>query len=110
MAIVTDQNNLFNLVTMIRWNGTYSGSQGTQDFSSVFSNEVYNPTIQSVQSTPFMSTDLVTTGFNQYYKMQGFNSATSKYEVWFSMGKPNYIPPSGNPLTGIEVVLAWVDR
>lgn len=107
MALISDQNNIFNLIQLIAWKGQYSGSQGTQDFNNAFSTVTYNPT---VKSEFFNSTELVTTGFNTYYKLQGYNSTTNEYEVWYSVGRPNLIPPSTNLLSNIEVVLVWTDR
>lgn len=107
MAIATDQSNLFNFVQFIAWNGQYSGSHGVQNFDSTFSTITYNPT---VKTEVFNSIELVTSGYNTYYKLQGYNTTTNEYEVWYSTGKPNLIPPSGNLLSNIEVVLAWVDR
>ena len=107
MALVTDFSTLFNFIEFETWNGQYSGSLGSEDFSGAFTNITYQP---SVQAGTLNSTELVTTGFNTYYKMQGFNTATGRYEIWFSREKPLLIPPSGNPLSNIEIVLIWVDR
>lgn len=107
MALVTDQNSIFDLVEFITWKGQYSGSYGIEDFDAAFFTTFYNPTVQTEELN---STELVTTGFNTYYKLQGYNTATGRYEVWYSVGRPNLIPPSGNLLSNIEIVLIWVDR
>ncbi len=107
MALISDQSNLFNTTQLLTWKGQYSGSQGTQDFSDIFTTIAYNPT---VQLGTLNSTVLVTTGFNTYYKLQGYNSATGEYEVGYSVGRPNLIPPSSNLLSNIEIVLTWIDR
>jgi hypothetical protein len=109
MALITDQSSLFNFIGMISYRGQYSGSQGTEDFASSFADSftAYAPT---VQTSELNSTALVTTGFNTYYKLQGFNASTGKYEVWYSKEKPLLTPPSGNILSNIEIVLTWVDR
>lgn len=108
MALITDLNNLFNLVQTMEWNGQYSGSQGTQDFNSSF--EFQNEYVSPVQIVDTTSYAKLTHGFNTYYKLQGFNSTTGSYEVWFSRGEPLLIPPSGNLLSNIEIVLTWIDR
>lgn len=109
MALITDQNTFFNFVGMISYHGQYSGSWGLQDFASAFAGPTtaYIPT---VQTSDLNSTNLVTTGFSTYYKLQGFNTATNSYEVWYSKEKPLLTPPSGNLLSNIEIVLIWVDR
>jgi hypothetical protein len=107
MAIITDQRTLFNTIGNIAWTGQYGGSQGSQDFMGSFITDTYNSTVQVVQFNP---TTLVTRGFNTYFKMQGFNTSTNSYEIWFSMGSPLLIPPSGHTLSNIEIVLSWIDR
>jgi len=107
MALVTDQSSIFNLVSFLSWKGQYSGSHGTQAFDSAFFTTAYVPTVSTEELN---STQLVTTGFNTYYKLQGYNTNTNEYEIWYSVGKPNLIPPTGNLLSNIEIVLIWVDR
>lgn len=109
MAIVTDQSSLFGFVTPLTWLGQYAASAGSQDFSSTFTSPglAYEPAAKLVEITSYAK---LTHGFNTYFKMQGFNNATQRYEVWFSTGTPLLIPPSGNPLSQIEVVLTWTDR
>lgn len=109
MAIITDQSTLFGFVTTLPWLGQYSASTGSQDFASTFATPqlAYEPASQLVEITSYVK---LTHGFNTYFKMQGFNNATQRYEVWFSTGRPLLVPPSGNPLSQIEVVLTWTDR
>jgi hypothetical protein len=107
MATITDESNQFNTIQFIAWNSQYSASQGSQDFMGQFNTGVYDSTVVVV---PFNTTILVTTTFNTYFKMQGFNTSTNSYEVWFSMGSPLLIPPSGHTLSNIEIVLTWIDR
>lgn len=107
MALVSDQSNLFNFNEFLDYRGQYSGSYGIQDFNGSFFTVVYN---SSTQVEGLNSTALVTTGFNTYYKLQGYNTTTGQYEVWYSTNSVNLIPPSGNLLSNIEVVLTWVDR
>lgn len=52
----------------------------------------------------------ITTGFNTYFKMEGWNPITNQYETWHSMGTPLLDPPSGNTLQNIGVVMTWTDR
>lgn len=102
MSTVTDNNNLFNFATFTKL-GQYAASTGTQDTSGAI-------TAPTTAMVAFISYAPLTHGFNTYYKMQGFNSSTGKYEVWFSTNKPLLIPPSGNTLSNIEIVLSWIDR
>lgn len=108
MSTITDDNTLFNLVSTAQL-GKYSGSQGNQDFAGSF----FTPSVvysSTAQVTPYLSIAKLNHGFNTYFKMQGFNTATGKYEVWFSTGQPLLLPPSGNPLSNIEIILTWIDR
>jgi hypothetical protein len=109
MAIITDESTFFNTISFVAWTGQSSSSQGTQDFSSNFTTTtvVYAPV---VSATELYSTAKLTHGFNTYYKMQGFNTATSRYEVWFSTNAPLLTPPSGHTLSNIEIVFSWIDR
>lgn len=109
MALVTDQSTFFNFISFVPYKAQYSGSWGTQDFSESFASDT-STYVSTIQSSDFQSTDLVTTGFNTYYKLQGFNAATGRYEVWYSKERPLLTPPSGNILSNIEIVLIWVDR
>lgn len=111
MSTITDENTFFNFVSFSAWHGQYAASQGTQDQASSFSStsQNYNPVVQIVDYNSNF-TGKLTHGFNTYYKLQGFNTTTGKYEVWFSMGKPLLTPPSGHTLSNISVVLTWIDR
>ncbi len=110
MAIITDENTFFNFVQFLTWKGQYSGSTGTQNFDAAFTSQgQYVPTAQLITSSPTVGTPL-THGFNTYFKMQGFNSSTNSYEVWFSTTAPLLIPPSGHALSNIEIVQTWIDR
>jgi hypothetical protein len=106
MSITLDLGTFGNILSK-PWLGQYGGSQGMHDYQGNFVTGTYNP---SVQVVPFNSSAKVSTGFNTYFKLQGFNTSTNKYEVWFSMGSPLLIPPSGHLLSNIEVVLVWIDR
>lgn len=103
MSTITDQSTLFNFVTPRAWLGQYGASTGTQDMTSTI------PT-RTATFVDFNSNAKLTHGFNTYFKMQGFNGLTQKYEVWFSTGAPSLTPPSGNALSNIQVVLTWIDR
>lgn len=109
MSTVTDESAFFNFISFLPWPGRTMASQGTQDFAPNFTTTtvVYAPVVSAVE---IYSTNSLTHGFNTYYKMQGFNTATSRYEVWFSVGAPLLTPPSGHTLSNIEIVLTWIDR
>jgi len=106
MSTTTDLGTFGNIFFK-PWHGQYGGSQGMQDYQGNFITTTYNP---SVQAVTFNSSTKVTNGFNTYFKLQGFNTSTNKYEIWFSMGAPLLIPPSGHTLSNIEIVLVWIDR
>lgn len=107
MALILDQSNIFNLTHLVGYTGQTSGSRNTSDLSSFFITTSVVPTPKIVQVD---TTDNITTGFNTYYKMEGYNSATQQYENWHSMGTPLLSPPSGNALTNISIVYTWQDR
>lgn len=102
MSTVTDESTFFGFVSGIKWLGQYSASAGIQ--------EMTNAPAQVTNVVNYISYAKLTHGFNTYFKMQGFNNTTQKYEVWFSTGSPLLVPPSGNRLSNIEVVLTWTDR
>lgn len=103
MSTITDEITFFNFVTTAAWLGKYAASTGTQDIN--------NSTLaQNTSLVDFNSNVKLTHGFNTYYKMQGFNASTNSYQVWFSTGAPLLIPPSGDALSNIEIVLTWIDR
>lgn len=79
----------------------------TQDFSNLLLswNKLPFPSVAALNTT-----NKISTGFNTYYKMEGFNTNTNNYENWHSMGTPLLIPPSGNSLINISVVTSWIDR
>lgn len=107
MALITDGYTLFSFANTIGYKGQYSGSFGSQDFLSFFVGATY------VTPSPIVNEDAIaklTTGFNIYYKMEGYNTSTQQYENWHSMGAPLLVPPSGHTLTNISVVASWIDR
>lgn len=112
MALITDESNLFNFIRSVFYSGQYSASWGSQDLANSFAkqNVVYAPTSQPLPYNTNAPEILLTHGFNTYFKMQGFNASTNRYEVWFSTNKPLLIPPSGHTLSNIEIVLTWIDR
>lgn len=103
MSTITDDSTFFGFGSFIQWKGQYAGSTGTQDMAPV------TPTLMG-SFVGYNTNAKLTHGFNTYFKMQGFNNNTQRYEVWFSTGKPLLIPPTGNSLSNIEVVLTWIDR
>jgi hypothetical protein len=44
----------------------------------------------------------------QYYKMVGYYSVGSVYEVWITLNAPNSTPPSGHSLQNITVSSTWL--
>lgn len=109
MSTVLDNPSLFispnNDATFKTWLGRYSGSQGYS--------QLLDPAPTYVPDAQFLTVNSIThltTGFNTYYKMQGFNQATGQYEVWHSMGTPQILPPSGDPLINVQVISTWIDR
>jgi hypothetical protein len=111
MSTITDENTLFGLITPKAWLGQYAGSAGLADFFTSFTS--VNSTYVSTASVVNFNTSIgspLTHGFNTYFKMQGFNGITNQYEVWFSTGAPQLVPPSGHQLSNIEIVLTWIDR
>lgn len=107
MALITDFSTLFTTVHLVKYTAQSSGTQGNQDIS----NFVIGLTkVQFTSDASFNSITKVTTGFNTYYKMQGYNPITQQYENWHSMGTPLLSPPSGHTLTNISVIYTWQDR
>lgn len=102
MSTITDDSTFFGFISNIQWLGQYAASAGTQEMTSAPS--------QTTTVVNYISYAKLTHGFNTYFKMQGFNNTTQRYEVWFSTGSPLLVPPSGNTLSNIEVVLTWTDR
>lgn len=102
MSIITDDSTFFGFISNIQWLGQYAASTGTQDIT--------NAPAQTTTVVDINSYAKLTHGFTTYYKMQGFNNNTQRYEVWFSTGTALLQPPSGNRLSNIEVVLTWTDR
>jgi hypothetical protein len=109
MATITDESNLFGFIHSSAWEGQYSASWGSQDFAGAFTRAsvTYVPTAQII---PFNTNAGLTHGFTTYFKMQGYNESNGRYEVWFSETTPLLIPPSGNRLSNISIVLTWIDR
>lgn len=110
MSTITDDNTFFNLVQTLPWRGQNSASTGTQDLSPFFvvpGATIYSPTVATGDQNSYAK---LTHGFNTYFKMQGYNLNTKKYEVWYSNGAAQLTPPSGNALTNIQIVLTWIDR
>jgi hypothetical protein len=106
MALITDLSTVYNLVYQAGYTGQNSGSFGNQDLE-LLSGIVNQPL---VSSGAFNSIVNVTTGFNTYFKMEGFNPITNQYENWHSMGTALMDPPSGHALTNISVIASWQDR
>ncbi len=87
------------------WYATYSGSQG---YSTVLDPApTYAPEAQFLSAN---TTSNLTTGFNVYFKMQGYNPATGTFETWHCRNTPQILPPSGDQLINISIVSTWIDR
>lgn len=87
------------------WLGRYSGSQG---YSTLL-----DPVTTYVPEAQFVvvnATSNLTSGFNTYFKIQGYNPVTGLFEVWHCMNTPQFLPPSGDQLINIAVVATWIDR
>lgn len=99
--------DIFSFVQFGGYTAQTSGTIGIEDFSNIITPD---PTFSIIKVGKLNTTSNVTPGFNVYYKIQGYNSTTQKYEVWHSMGAPLMNPPSGNALTNVAVVATWIDR
>lgn len=93
-------------VHIVGYSGIYAGSQGSSDASVAITGEG----ISFINSVPLDGTSNISTGYNTYYKMQGFNPITQQYEDWHSMDVPLLDPPSGNALENIGIIGSWIDR
>jgi hypothetical protein len=106
MALITD----FAIFANIQYGGytaQSTNSYGTSDLAGLFLGLVKIPFTENAE---FDSTVPVTTGYNTYYKMQGWNPITQSYEDWHSMGTPLLDPPSGHVLENIGIIGSWIDR
>ena len=95
-----------NVVSIVTYPGIYTGSQGMTPADIPLT--VGNQSI--INSVALDITVHVSPGYNTYYKMQGWNPLTQRYEDWHSMGTPLLIPPSGHTLENISIIGSWVDR
>lgn len=107
MALILDQSTLFNFIQYAGYTAQSTSSFGTEDLSGLLNGLVNIP---FTKNTEFDTTVPVTTGYNTYYKMQGWNPISKKYEDWHSMGTPLLEPPSGNALENIGIIGTWTDR
>lgn len=107
MALVLDRSNIFNFIQFAGYTAQSTNSFGTADLEGLLTGLV---SIPFTKDTELSTTVPVTTGFNIYYKMQGFNPITQEYEDWHSMDTPLLNPPSGHALENIGIVGSWIDR
>jgi len=107
MSTITDQTTILNSIHFAGYTGQASSSWGEQDVTDFL---VANDSIPFTSVADLNTTIHITTGFNYYYKMQGYNTSTQRYEVWHSMGAPLFDPPSGHSLENITLVASWIDR
>jgi hypothetical protein len=103
MSTVTDQSNLFGLIQFSGYTATNAGTFGAVDMLSPLS-------LSNIQISTFNSTALITTTFNTYYKMRGYNPITQQYEYWHCMGQPLLSSPNGHSLINITIIDSWEDR
>ena len=108
MATITDFSTIFSLTQLVKYTALNSGNQGSQDFTSMFIDGA--SFVPMAQSVDFNSTSRLTTGFNTYFKMQGYNPVTGTYETWHCRGTPLMLAPSGNNLLNISVIASWTER
>lgn len=106
MALITE-NFITGFILFTGYTGQSSSSQGSQDATSSFSG---GNLLSSIKLTELDTTVNVSSGYNIYYKMQGYNPLTQKYEDWHSMGAPLLSPPSGHMLQNISIISSWEDR
>jgi len=104
MPLITDQSTLFSFTNSVKYTGQTTGSFGNQDLTNIVLPNSYG------QFSIMNSLNKVTTLFNTYFKMEGYNPITQQYENWHSMGTALMNPPSGNALTNISVIATWQDR
>lgn len=107
MALILDQSSLFGFVNFASYTGQSTNSFGTSDIQISLSGTLSIPT---ALEGPMNTTALIKPGYNTYYKLQGWNPLTQKYEFWHSMNVPLTDPPSGNALQNISVIGTWKDR
>lgn len=90
--------------------GRYT-AQSTSNNSIQEMNVLNNPfSLLVVARGDIDATTNLTTGFNTYFKMQGWDPATKQYEVWHSMNTPLLNAPSGKALQNITILFSWIDR
>jgi hypothetical protein len=108
MPTITDESTIFLLTQLTTYTGLYSGSQGSQDFVGSFADQTgYVPISQIVE---YDTVAPLTTTFNTYFKVQGYNPITRTYETWHCRGTPLLLPPSGHNLLNISVIATWTER
>lgn len=105
MAVLVELS-IIDFVHIVGYAGVYSGSQGSFDASSALTG--LNDTF--INDVALDTTINVSSGYNIYYKMQGYNPLTQQYEDWHSMGTPLLDPPSGHALQNIGIIGSWIDR
>lgn len=107
MAIAKDFFNRFGLHGFAGYEAKWAGTQGDIDLTSKL---LSTGRIPFVQNAAVDTTVHITTTFNTYFKMQGYNPLTLQYEIWHSQGEPLMDPPSGNTLDEVSIIATWQDR
>lgn len=104
MATITEIT-LVDFLHAVGYSGIYSGSQGLSQATGLAQTNV-----SVINSVALDTTINVSSGFNTYYKMQGWNPILQAYETWHCMNEPLVDPPSGNTLENVSIVSSWKDR
>jgi hypothetical protein len=105
MAVLVELS-VANFVHIVGYSGIYSGSQGSFDTSG----SLTGVNTSYINDVALDTTVNISSGYNIYYKIQGYNPLTEQYEDWHSMGTPLLDPPSGHALQNIGVIGSWIDR
>lgn len=105
MALV-QEISVLDYLHLTSYYGTFAGSQGVTDTSS----SLVEANVSFINSVPVDTTANVKPTYNTYYRMQGYNPLTGKYEDWHSMNEPLMSPPSGHALLDVTIVTSWIDR
>jgi hypothetical protein len=106
MSTITDDtvvSTISGSIHLESYSDQWAGSQGYSDLTP-------SPFVGTIHLGYPASTAPLTTGFNTYYKLQGYNASTGQYEVWHCMNTVVFTPPSGHPLINVSVVSTWTDR
>jgi len=54
-----------------------------------------------------IGTGVATPTLKKFYFQRAWNTVEGNYETWVSVGAPEPIPPSGDPITGLTTASFW---